>query len=237
MFQKFFQLYLFLPILVLSLPPRLPRRALVTKIKKNCEHFLEGKIHILFRRALKFATKSMDSIPRPTDPNLVMERTIKRAEACAQAGNLSKALAIVSRPATFDNTDFFDNLRTLHPGNDSGENLHLHSEVIQNIQQDRSIEWNKIISTDLIRDMIKRCPPRRAPDRYGFRMREYLSLLFDDDEHVAGPFLDSVALPMIQGRLNSDPMSSGTGALVLAILGSQGTGRIDTILLPDAARQ
>ncbi len=54
--------------------------------------------------------------------------------------------------------------------------------------------------------MIIRCPPRRVRGRYGFRMRERLSLHFDDEHRIARvgarPFLESIQLLFLCSAAN-----------------------------------
>ena len=80
----------------------------MAKIQKNSEWFLSGKLAALCQRSLRFAQKPAPV--RQLDAATAREYASKRADVCALAGNLSKALDILLRPIADYDCDHFDAL-------------------------------------------------------------------------------------------------------------------------------
>ena len=139
MYSKFLQLFHFLPILLLSLPPALPHNAISARIRKNCDWFLSGKLAALYQRSLRFAQKTAPV--RQLDAVAAKEHATKRADVCALAGNLSKALDILLRPIADHDCDHFEALQALHPTRE--QPINTHPDRIRELLNDPSINWNE----------------------------------------------------------------------------------------------
>ncbi len=103
----------------------------------------------------------------------------KRADVCALAGDLSKALDILLRPIPEYDCGHFEALQAIHPSREHPINTH--PDCIRELLTDPSINWDELVDTEMIQASIKRCPPQKAPDRIGTSTREHLSSCFDDE--------------------------------------------------------
>ena len=155
LYSKFLQLFHFFPILLLSLPPSLPLNTLSAKIKKNCDWFLSGKLAVIYQRSPRFAQKPARI--RQLDAGTARGHASKRADVCAFAGNLSKALDILLRPIADYDCDHFDALQALHPPRE--QPINTHPNRIRELLADPTINWSELVDTEMIRASIKRCPP------------------------------------------------------------------------------
>lgn len=82
-----------------------------------------------------------------------------------------KAAAILVQPCFDLNIDFYDQLVSLHPRDNTSINVH--QDIIDRVLADPTIEWDKLISLDALLNVARTAAPLRAPDRYGHRLRQH----------------------------------------------------------------
>jgi hypothetical protein len=216
LYHRFFQLLEYLPMLLLSAPPNLNHLVATDIVKKKCRKFLDGQLQKLFSDTRKFARKILPV--RDHDPLSAQLSAIKRAEQCALAGNLSKALQVLLDTDQRVINDPYDRLLELHPqrSRHTSESLYLHPEITKNIVLELDEKAEETFDYDLLLKTLRRSRALKAPDRFGTRVREHMLDLLSD-RSVAEQYLRSVIIPILKGKFYRDDQSTGLGAQVIPI--------------------
>jgi len=181
LYMIFFRLLHHLPVLVLSAPHFLTEQQAARRIRDNCSKFLNGKIHVLYRKAASLANK----VQPPKDRTATEEEDIqlRRAEAFAKAGNLSKALFTLTNPPVVLEQDPIQRLRDLHQPTASTQPLCIHQDIIQQVlkpERGRGISSRRAYYYYFAFKMVRKA--LKAPDHFGIRAREHMLLLLSDPD-------------------------------------------------------